>query len=237
MTLKASFMCSKTYREQFPNPRAQLTISVGQPIHEGERLSATVKLVNQSFTHCTIMIDDSIQWYTLAINTPNTPQATLLEQAIQAGDDYLKRNQALFENTFTIPYQIIRWKDWHNTIPWQQAIIKMTQDYETNPLLQQGIDQNVHTFLTRYEKNKASHTYDRTIATILCTHYLIEECAIMRTFWVDLGCHYEVYPSRRNEAMSATYRLCIEPHYTCLLPISLRFHRLKNTNELASIGV
>jgi hypothetical protein len=225
--LKATFMCSKAYRTQFPDPTAQLTISVGQSMHEGERLMATVSLVNKSFSHCSIMIDDSIQWYTLAIGAPATAPDVLLQEAVAAGDDYLVRNEAVFES-FTIPYRIIRWRDWHGSLKWQLAIQNMQTAYDTNAVLKQAIDSNVHTFLARYEKNQAGDKYDRTHAVKMCTHYLIEECAVMRDFWVPLGCHYEVYPSGRNAAMTATHQLFIAPYHHLLLPISLRFNRLKS---------
>jgi hypothetical protein len=225
--LKATFMCSKAYRTQFPDPTAQLTISVGQSMHEGERLMATVSLVNKSFSHCMIMIDDSIQWHTLSIGNKAASPDALLEAAIAAGDDYLARNEAIFAR-FTIPYRIIRWRDWQGSLKWQVAIENMQTAYDTNAVLKQAIDSNVHTFLARYEKNQANDKYDREHAVNRCTHYLIEECAVMRDFWVELGCHYEVYPSGRNQAMSATHKLFIAPYHHLLLPISLRFNRLKS---------
>jgi hypothetical protein len=227
MTLKASFMCSKAYRTQFQDPTAQLTISVGQSIHEGERLMATLKLVNKAFSHCTIMVDDSIQWHTLSLANPQASPDVLLKVAIAAGDDYLARNEAIFAS-FTIPYRIIRWRDWHGSLKWQVAIQNMQIAYDTNPVLKQAIDSNVQTFLARYERNQVSDQYDREHAVNRCTHYLIEECAVMRDFWVPLGCHYEVYPSGRNAAMTATHHLFIAPYHHLLLPISLRFNRLKS---------
>jgi hypothetical protein len=225
--LKATFMCSKSYRTQFPDPTAQLTISVGQSMHEGERLMATVSLVNKSFSHCTIMIDDSIQWHTLSIGNKAASPDILLEAAISAGDDYLARNEAIFAS-FTIPYRIIRWRDWHGTLKWQLAIENMQTAYDTNAVLKQAIDNNVQTFLARYERNQAGDKYDRAHAVKMCTHYLIEECAVMLDFWIELGCHYEVYPSGRNQAMTATHQLFIAPYHHLLLPISLRFNRLKS---------
>jgi hypothetical protein len=228
--LKASFMCSKAYRQQVLEPTVQLTVSVGQPIHEGERLSAALALVNTAFSHCTIMIDDSIQWRTYAIGNPNADEAALLQAAIQAGDDYLARNTPLFAHYLTIPYRIVRWQDWHGTPEWQGAIERMAQTYATHPTLRQAIDTNVTTFLSRYEKKDLPQNYNRQHAEPLCTAYLIEECAIMKEFWPKLGCNYELYPSGRNEAMQAIHQLFIAPKLL-LLPISLRFHRKNNKTQ------
>jgi hypothetical protein len=227
MTLKASFMCSKAYRQQVLEPIAQLTVSIGQPIHEGERLAATVKLVNAAFSQCIIMIDDSVQWRTLAISHPHKTEEILLNAAIQAGDDYLSRHAATFAQYFTIPYRIIRWKDWHGTFLWQTAIQAMTAHYANDALLREAIDTNVHSFLARYEKS-APANYNRLFAEKMCRDYLIEEAAIMKDFWVPLGRHYEVYPCGRNETMNAVHQRFIAPHHSVLLlPISLRFHRKK----------
>lgn len=226
--LKPSFMCSKEYRQQFANSIAQMTISVGQTVHENERLHTISQLINRSFGGCKIMIDDSIQWYTLAIGLPDKSPQELLQMAIAAGDDYLARNQPYFEKLFTIPYEIIRWKDWLHTPAWQEAIQNMYRIYEECPPFQQAIDQNVQTFLSRYEKNHATANYDRNHAIKMCTHYLLEECGVMKEIWPTLGCHFEVYPSGRNQAMQATYQLFIEPYTPHLLrSVAIRFNRLK----------
>lgn len=229
--LKASFMCPKAYRQQFSQSQAQLTISVGQPVHEGERLQQVVHLVNQSFARCLIMIDDSIQWYTLAISHPQVATEQLIQTAIQAGDDYLMRNQIIFNKYLTIPYQIMRWRDWHHTPAWQRAVENMHQAYHHYPLLQQAIRSNVSTFLARYERNRVLTQYNREQAVHLCTQYLLEECAVMRYFWISLGSHFEVYPSRRNEAMTATHQLFIAPSYPhLLLPVAIRFNRRRRVH-------
>ncbi len=225
--LKASFAGAKAFRHHFSRATAQLTISIGQAVHEGERLAATLALINRSFASCKVMIDDSIQWYTLAINAPEQSSSLLLQNAIAAGDHYLNTTSALFQSSLTIPYEIVRWKDWHGLPSWQTAVALMHQDYEENTLLRSEIQKNITTFLDRYEKRGTDKTYDRSRAWRLCLHYLLEECAVMRTFWVELGCHYEVYPSGRNEAMRATYEHYIQPYHPHLLTsIALRFHRL-----------
>lgn len=226
--LKTSFMCPKEYRRQFANSIAQMTISVGQAVHEGERLHTVTKLINQSFAGCKVIIDDSIQWYTLAIGMREKSPQELLQMAITAGDEYLARHLCCFKKLFTIPYEIIRWKDWLNTPAWQEAVESTHLAYDQNHFFKQAIDNNVQTFLARYEKNHAKANYDRAHAVKMCTQYLLEECGVMKEFWVKLGCHFEVYPSYRNQAMQATHKLFIEPHFPhLLLPVAIRFNRMK----------
>jgi hypothetical protein len=224
--LKASFMCPQWYRQNFLHSQAQMTISVGQSVHEGERLEAVIKLINQHFKACKIVVDDSIQWHTLAISRSNQTKAELLNLAIEAGDDYLSRNTKVFRQHFTIPYEIVRWRDWIDTTCWHEAIRSIYLAYQTNLTFKQAIRNNVNAFLQRYEKNNPLWNYDRSCAVELCTQYLLEECGVMKDIWITLGCQYEVYPSGRNEAMTTTHQLFIEPHYSNLLkPIAIRFNR------------
>lgn len=224
--LKASFTGPREYRSEFSAATAQLTISVGQSVHEAEKLAATVALINHSFAECKILIDDSIQWYTLAIAAKEIPASELLQIAIVAGDRYLERNEVIFKSGFTIPYKIFRWRDWLKTPAWQNAVQTMHHIYQHNTLFRQAIDQNVTTFLERYERNQAQSDYDRNHAWNLCVEYLLEECGVMKDLWVTLGCQYEVYPSGRNEAMTMTYSLFIKQQYPNLLrSVGLRFNR------------
>ena len=233
--LKTTFSCSKDYRQQFSVSTAQITMSVGQPVHEGERLTNVIQLVNRSFARCKIMIDDSIQWYTLAMGTSCHTKEELITKAIMAGDDYLERTKDIFNNNLTIPFEIIRWRDWMGTPEWERAIATMHKAYSENNAFHQAIDNCAHTFLTRYEKNHDLSDYHPARAKELCTHYLLEECGVMQNLWIKLGCHFEIYPSGRNEAMDATYKLFIEPQYPHLLrPVAIRFNRRNKEIPLIS---
>ncbi len=225
--LKTSFICSAKERALFSKSTAQITISVGQPIHEGEQMANIFRLVSNRFPRCKIMIDDSIQWYTLAIDAPDKSKAELMQAAIQAGDDYLAR---LNLRPLTIPYEIIRWRDWLNTPEWLSAIDSMRQAYQINPAIRVAIDNCTATFLERYKKKHPNYNHERGVA--LCTQYLLEECGVMKDLWPKLGCEYEIYPSPRNEAMAATYQDYIQPFYPHLLkPVAIRSNRIKQYNQ------
>ncbi len=226
--LKTTFMCSAEERKQFSEATAQLTISVGQPIHEGEYMHNMLQLMNK-FARCKIMLDDSIQWYTLAIASPHKSNEELMHEAIQAGDAYLQR---LDLSPLKIPREIIRWRDWVNTPEWMTAINSMRQAYQDNAAFHSAVNNCAATFLERYEKNHILVNYDRSRAVKLCTEYLLEECGVMKDLWIKLGCEYEVYPSPRNEAMTAAYQHYIQPFYPHLLkPVAIRFNRIKQYKQ------
>ena len=108
---KVSFKsCPVEYRKNFYNSSCLMPISVGQKIHEGEKFGATVKLVNDSFKSCTVLLDDSIQRHTFKISD-NDSDTNLYKKALKEGDLWLERNKKVFKQ-FTISYKILRWDDW-----------------------------------------------------------------------------------------------------------------------------
>ncbi len=56
-------------KEQFKNMQCMLLISVGQESHEGERFEKTIDLINSSFESCTILLYDSLQRYSMSLNS------------------------------------------------------------------------------------------------------------------------------------------------------------------------
>lgn len=223
--LRASFQCPREDRMKFKQSHAQLTISVGSRVHEGERLESTIDLINNSFQQCTIMLDDSLQWPTLGLGHPHLDNQELLTLAIKNGDQWLEEERNIYTK-LEIPYKIVRWKDWISSPVFSQAIERMQVLYDTNIVIQQAINNNIELFLDRYGKNTQTDFMQDKRAIELCTRYLIEECAIMYEFWPTLQTHYEVYPSKRSPAMSAVYTLLIQPKFPDLLkPVALRFER------------
>src|SRR5437899_2083115 len=75
-------------KDEFKNSQCLLLISVGQDAHEGDRFSATVNLVNSTFSGCLVSLYDSLQRYTMAINSLNDP-SYFHDIATRAGDKWL----------------------------------------------------------------------------------------------------------------------------------------------------
>ncbi len=91
--VKASFKdCSLEDRKIFYKSHCLMPISIGQKIHEGEKFIATMRLVERTFARCTILLDDSVQKYTLKIRSEKDLE-TLHQQAIEAGTDWLQRQK------------------------------------------------------------------------------------------------------------------------------------------------
>lgn len=232
---KVSFKrCAPTEKKRFAHSNCIMPISVGQTIHEGEKFFATLKLINASFKECTLLVDDSIQRHTMKIQSDLDDEA-LYQMAIQAGDEWLIRNALSYES-LTIPYRIMRWDDWRKHSLYTQAYEMITNYYEKQHDYQTAIHENIEEFLLRYTKKSDNQAFDYEKAFGYCVDYLKEECAVM-CLWAESDYAYEVYPSSRNKAMTATYDFIIRQAYPGLLKsISLYFEKYAPKIEGAAVS-
>ncbi len=222
-------------RKLFPHSTCLMPISVGQSIHEGEKFTAVIKLINVSFKQCTILVDDSVQRHTLGIMSNATPDE-LYQSALDEGDAWLKRSEQAI-NKLTIPFDIMRWDDWYHRKNYSQSHMRVHNEYESNVFFRNAIHANIDDFLTRYLSRFAQEDINHERAFSLCRDYLIEECAVM-CLWTENAYDFEVYPSGRNKAMAATYDHLIKPHYPDFLrPVALRFKKYPAQSILAQNGI
>lgn len=222
--VKASFRENPVEeRKRFPQSSCLMPISVGQPIHEGEKFAAVIKLINGAFKRCTILVDDSVQRHTMGIMQHATPDE-LYQLAVKEGDDWLLRNEMAY-NQLTIPFEILRWDDWYNSQNYIDSYVRVQKEYDSNDLFRHAIHANIDDFLTRYLSRFSAVDVDYERASRLCLDYLLEECSVM-CLWIEKAYDFEVYPSGRNKAMAATYEYLIKPHYpNYLRPVALRFKK------------
>ncbi|HAT7747608.1 TPA: hypothetical protein KKX05_002775 [Legionella pneumophila] len=219
-------------RKLFSSSSCLMPISVGQPVHEGEKFEATIHLVERSFQTCTILVDDSVQRHTIAILNPDKSEDELYKMAIQEGDKWIERSQHLY-NSFNIPLNVLRWDDWFNMPEFAQSYKNVKEEYQSNPLFKQAINANIDDFLERYLRNNTEITPQSPNAISLCLDYLLEECAVM-CLWVKGEYDFELYPSGRNKAMAATYDFLIKPSYPeYLKAVALRFKKYGTISALS----
>jgi hypothetical protein len=81
----------------------------------------------------------------------------------------------------------------------------------------------VEEFLRRFLARLGDKALDKERARRLCLDYLIEECSAF-CLWIELEAQFEVYPSRRNLALKATFERFVQPLYPNLLQaVSIKF--------------
>ena len=222
--------CAASDKKMFPQSKCIMPISIGVKIHEGEKFLATMQLINASFQSCALLMDDSIQRYTMKIDEPYLTLDDLYIKAIQKGDEWLERNKQAYEN-LTIPYDIIRWEDWRTHKDFDKSYSNIEALYNADEQYKHAIHATIEDFLSRYVIRMVKSNFDRMHAFDCCLQYLKEECAVM-CLWAQEKFAFEVYPSGRSKAMRATYEKLIQPVYPNLLKsISLYFEEYIKKDE------
>lgn len=193
--------------EKFNSATCMLGISVGQEYHEGEKFSSTVNLVSRSFSGYKVMLYDTLQRYTMAIDSLNTTEY-FHGFALREGDRWLDRNKGCYENDSKF-IEVIRWDYWLNHPDFaskkEEVLALMSQDMDYKKSFEITAKKFIDRYLNRFTDKSSLPNIER--AYNLCMEYLIEECSAL-CLWPEAQVDYEVYPNRRNPAMDATHR-CI----------------------------
>lgn len=218
--VKAAFKHACHYQDKFEHAICSLTISVGQAAHEGDKLAATINIVNNQFRECIIMVCDSLQRYSIAAHTKKSI-AELHDQANILGEQWIARNEKII-NKLTISHQIIRWDSWLNHSLFADARRVINDLYLSDVVFKKFINDTAENFVKRDKKRFFGVDYDCNKVFNTSVLYLKEECAGM-LLWVEKNINFEIYPRHRNEAMEYVHKLLILPKYSnMLMPLSIR---------------
>ena len=213
-------------KAQFKKAKCLLTISVGQEAHEGDKFAATVELVNDSFGSCIMLVDDTLQRHSMALDKEEGAEF-FYNASFLAGDLWLQRNKIYYQR-LSILESIIRWDKWliHPHYNIQQE--KMKQLMREDAAYAEAFNKTIEEFLRRYYLRLTQQQgFDWRRAKKLCLDYLIEECTAL-SLWSELGCAFEVYPNKRNAAMHETHQRLVIPDYPNLLhAIAIKFKNRK----------
>ncbi|MBA2651507.1 MAG: hypothetical protein H0U73_04470 [Tatlockia sp.] len=228
-TIKAAYRyIDEGSRAKFCDSQCLLTISVGQEVHENEKLETTIDLINNSFRSCILMIDDSLQRHTMVLDRAESAE-DMYPIAIDEGDRWLMRNQKYFNNLSNLT-KIIRWDIWLNHPQFRSNQMMIIDTIKNDSAFKEIIDKTIHEFLQRYYGRLLNGThFNLRKGYKLCFDYLVEECSAM-TLWPELDCQFEVYPSKRNFAMDETHKRFVLPQWPELLhAVAVKF---KNRKQL-----
>ena len=151
-TLKVVF--KNTTNEQklkFKDMQCLLLISVGQESHEEERFSATIDLVNSSFGSCIILLYDSIQRYSMALNSDKNVN-DFHGKAVKQGDLWLNRNKKYYDR-LTMLKNISRWDTWiqhHDFLHQRECLLKtIKSDSSYKTIFDSTADNYINRYITR----------------------------------------------------------------------------------------
>jgi hypothetical protein len=209
--------------EKFPESACLLTISVGQEYHEGDKFSLTTNLVNNCFREYKIMLYDTLQRYTMALNTSKAPEF-YYSHALNEGDLWLSRNKKYYERHQKC-IEIIRWDHWLNHPSFEPQKQKIKTLLRTDNRYLSFFENTINAFLDRYISRLIGpyDLFNGKRAYELCMDYLIEECSAL-CLWPETGADYEVYPNKRNPAMDATHKhFVLERYPNKLYSVGIKF--------------
>ncbi|KTD23916.1 hypothetical protein [Legionella maceachernii] len=203
-----------------------ITISVGQPNHEGDKLLSTLIAANKQFSFIRIMVCDSLQRHTMKITSPLSIEE-LHDISVQLGSEWIERNN-MYIKALTVPYHISRWDEWlyHPDFNYKQRVI--SDLYLNDSSFKSSILDTVNEFITR---NPERLLVDSQTAFNLSRDYLLEECAVMLLL-ADEEFEYEIYPSQRNKALDYVYQAVISKVNSKLMQaVSIKFKNI-SYNEI-----
>lgn len=225
--IKAIFRgIAKDCQDTLKTSQCLLTISVGQATHEGELFDVTVDLINRSFGSCIILVDDSLQRHTMALDSSKDADF-FYEKSIKEGDLWLERSKKYYRK-LTIPTKIFRWDKWlkHPNFQIQQSKLKRLIDEDST--YKAAFDNTIELFLKKYyERLPKQDNFNMQRAWELSFNFLLEECTAL-CLWIELECQFEVYPGRRNQAMEETHKRFVLPAHPDLLhPVGIKFKNAK----------
>jgi hypothetical protein len=213
-------------KKKFKKSSCLFTISVGQQSHENEQFDATIDLINDSFSNCIMLVDDSLQRHTMAFNSKNSSES-FYDLSIKEGDLWLERNKHYYSKLRNLK-RIIRWDTWlnHNNFKAKKEMIENRIDCDED--YRNAFESSANAFIKKYKErilNKEDFDVDRAIRISL--EFIKEEC-IALCLWKELGCEYEVYPGVHNAAIQKTREIFLVSHEQPLLKaVTLGFRNVK----------
>lgn len=211
----------------FSKSRCLFTISVGQQTHEGEHFDATIELINNSFESCVMLVDDSLQRHTMALNQKQNPDY-FYDLSIKEGDLWLERNKHYYSKLNNLE-KIVRWDYWlshPDFLKKRKAILetlKKDQSYNIS------FRDSVNSFVSKYHLriNSETETFDIERAKKLSFDFILEECTAL-CLWPELNCNFEAYPNLHNSAINDTrQRFVLSKNTNLIQPITLGFRNAK----------
>ena len=197
---------------------------------ESKKLQSYLELINTAFGCCTIAICDTLQRHTLSLAHQNLSDSELAEYSNKLGTEWIERNNQIISKALTIPYQMVRWNNWLQAEQFPADLVRIKELYNSNKEYKGTVDKVVSEF------TKRSRGYFQDISLKVITerslNYIFEECAAMLQ-WFEEGYDYDVYPSVRNDAISATFNLCEPVRSSILLkPIGIKLRKKDSFDKL-----
>ncbi len=200
-TFKANLSGWKQYsKAELADMSPLITVSVGQPNHEGNRFVAQLATVENNFKECTVLVGDLLQRHTLAMTEPGLSDSECETMAPQQGKEWVKRNVP-FISELSIPYRILHWDHWLFHSNFLFVLERVESLYQERPEFREMFDQNAVQCIDRLERQGGlCVSQEEALARSLTS--LKEESAAVILWREEFDA--EIYPAGRGPAMETT---------------------------------
>lgn len=180
------------------NKNIVLPISVGQEYHEGEKFAATIRLVEKTqCASCSILVADELQRYNY-LDDATRAQATA--NTYLEGTRWLDRNTK-FLTQLTIPPTIIRWKECIQHKEFSASHQLINKLIMTNKSYRVALENDINEFINRKNIFELQSNHDNKKLVQSCQHYLVEETAVLLSYFVDAKFDCILYPSKMPQSI------------------------------------
>jgi tRNA-dependent cyclodipeptide synthase len=152
----------------------RLHISVGQPYHEGDKLSAAMDWARARFPRVIVCVNDTLQGFTIAFEK-GIPRPLAYVEGLYTGDDWETRNGAVLQGA-----DIRRWESWKTWPDYPRAFAQIVALYQSDDAFRAGLDGTIDRFWSRREGKHPAYTPDRRAEFhAVSRDYLLEEVAVI----------------------------------------------------------
>ncbi len=196
---KATFLHQVKEKHKFHTSHAVLLISVGQPVHEGERLRAVIQLINKNFKSCDIAVCDVLQRHSMQI-TKDIDEEQAYKECLSEGRKWLERNQEYIKE-LQIEHNILTWEEFLLRKDFQTHIKDILDEYSNNINFKDAMQNSINDYVSRLDKRVKA--LDTQKAIDCCFNYLAEESAIIMKMWQERAYDYIVYPGNIPKVLEA----------------------------------
>ncbi|RJO70680.1 tRNA-dependent cyclodipeptide synthase [Nocardia panacis] len=208
----------KGQRYDYTGATAILLTSVGADYHEGEKLGATIDLINRSgFGRVTVAVADTLQRHNLDL-----PPAQAYSLSRRRGDQWIARNQPLLD-LIESDVDILRWDEALSDARYPRLLKRIRLAYDTDAGYRTAIDATIDRFIDRRGGDEAID--DPARARHGCLTYLLEECPIIQPLWAAAGYDHVIYPQHISAAMQATRDRFVPDQRVTWLPLRFKKRR------------
>jgi hypothetical protein len=200
---------------KFKQSRCLLSISVGQTTQEGEKLAAILDLVNASFDSCVLMICDTAQRHTMALD--GTEDADFFyDLALKEGDLWLEYHEKYYSR-LTIPTEIVRWNTLLEHPKYYEQERKIKEFLNRDPSYKAAFDETVDEFVRKYTERLPCRAFvEPERVRQLSFDFILEDCVGL-CLWSEFECQFKVYPGKFAAPMEETYKHFVNPSFPHLL--------------------